>query len=207
MADRIRRAAVYGRKWVHYNSNALPWNRLAIHRAFASREAFVRWPVEGNILQALRNGWLTIGRGVTLEPHVWISILGGRLSIGDYTRLTFGVFVSVVDSVDIGAHCGFGNGSFISDGNHRFDEPDRPWQWQGMVSKGPLRIEDNVWVGANVAIMGGLTIGERCVIGANSVVTSDLPPRTVCGGVPAKVIRKIEDEADLPVPWVRETRV
>jgi acetyltransferase-like isoleucine patch superfamily enzyme len=76
-----------------------------------------------------------------------------------------------------------------------------------MVSKGPLRIEDNVWVGANVAIMGGLTIGERCVIGANSVVTSDLPARTVCGGIPAKVIRKIEDEADLPGPWVRETRV
>ena len=62
----------------------------------------------------------------------------------------------------------FANGCFVTDGNHRFDDPDKPVPWQGFTSKGPTRIGDNVWCGANVVITSGVTIGERCVIGANS---------------------------------------
>ena len=69
----------------------------------------------------------------------------------------------------------FANGCFVTDGNHRFDDPTRPVPWQGFTTKGPTRIGDNVWCGANVVITSGVTIGERCVIGANSVVTTDLP--------------------------------
>ena len=62
----------------------------------------------------------------------------------------------------------FANGCFVTDGNHRFDDPDTPVTWQGFTTKGPTRIGDNVWCGANVVITSGVTIGERCVIGANS---------------------------------------
>ena len=63
--------------------------------------------------------------------------------------------------------------------------------WQGFTSKGPTRIGDNVWCGAHVVITSGVTIGERCVIGANSVVTHDMPPFSVAAGAPAGVIRTI----------------
>jgi acetyltransferase-like isoleucine patch superfamily enzyme len=60
--------------------------------------------------------------------------------------------------------------------------------WQGFSSKGPTRLGDNVWLGANVVVTSGVTIGERCVVGANSVVTADLPPRSIAAGAPARPI-------------------
>ncbi len=57
----------------------------------------------------------------------------------------------------------------------------------------PVVIEDNVWIGANVTIMPGVTIGRHSVVGAGSMVNKDVPPDTVVAGVPAKIIRKIED--------------
>ncbi len=59
--------------------------------------------------------------------------------------------------------------------------------WQGFTSKGPTRIGDNVWCGAHVVVTSGVTIGERCVIGANSVVTDDIPPFSIAAGAPARV--------------------
>jgi acetyltransferase-like isoleucine patch superfamily enzyme len=94
--------------------------------------------------------------------------------------------------VSIGEHCMVANGCLITDGNHRFDDPEKPVPWQGFTSKGPTRIGDNCWLGANVVVTSGVTIGERCVIGANSVVTQDVPPRTIAAGAPARVIREID---------------
>jgi acetyltransferase-like isoleucine patch superfamily enzyme len=64
--------------------------------------------------------------------------------------------------------------------------------WQGFSSKGPTRVGDNVWCGANVVVTTGVTVGERSVIGANSVVTSDIPPFSLAAGVPARVLREID---------------
>ena len=64
--------------------------------------------------------------------------------------------------------------------------------WQGFTSKGPTRLGSNVWCGANVVVTSGVTIGERCVIGANSVVTTDLPPYSIAAGAPAKVLRAVQ---------------
>lgn len=55
----------------------------------------------------------------------------------------------------------------------------------------PIRIDDNVWIGANVVIMKGVHIGENCIIGINSVVTKDIPANSVAAGVPCKVIRSL----------------
>jgi acetyltransferase-like isoleucine patch superfamily enzyme len=84
------------------------------------------------------------------------------------------------------------NGCFVSDGEHRFDDPDRPVPWQGFTTSGPTVIGDNCWLGAHVVVTSGVTIGERCVIGANSVVTHDVEPFTVAAGVPARPLRRIE---------------
>jgi acetyltransferase-like isoleucine patch superfamily enzyme len=183
---------LWGQKWRWYQHNALPWNRARIHYELARRRAFTRWPVHGNVLEMLLDGRLEIGEHVLLEPGVWLT--GGetaRIRIGQGTFLNLGVQVAATDLVEIGAHCMLANGCFVSDANHRFDDPTRPVPWQGFTSKGPTRIGDNVWLGANVVVTSGVTIGERCVVGANSVVTRDLPPRTIAAGAPARVLRPI----------------
>jgi acetyltransferase-like isoleucine patch superfamily enzyme len=186
-------ARLWAQKWRWYERNSLPWNRARIHWEFARRQAFVRWPVHGNVLEALREGRLEIGAGTLFEPGVWITAPGdARVRIGEGSFLNLGVMVASVELVEIGSHCMFANGCFVTDGNHRFDDPDRPVPWQGFTTKGPTRVGDNTWCGANVVITSGVTVGERSVIGANSVVTEDLPPFSIAAGSPARVLRRIE---------------
>jgi acetyltransferase-like isoleucine patch superfamily enzyme len=193
VSDRLRRAQIYYRKWRFWERSSLPWRRLALHREFMAREAYMRWPIQGNVLEALRQGRLEIGRNVHLEPYVWLSVLQhGHLTLGEGVALNQGVFISVVDEVSIGAHTGVGNGSFISDGMRNFGDTSRPFMRSGLWSKGPTIIGENVWVGVNCIITAGVTIGDWCIIGANSVVTKDVPSGTVVGGVPARVIREVE---------------
>ena len=179
-------------KWRWYEQNSVPWKRARIHWEFARREAFVRWPVHGNVLEALGEGRLEIGKQVLFEPGVWITAPDrARVRIGGGTFLNQGVMIAAVELVEIGEHCMLANGCFVTDGAHRFDDPDRPVPWQGFTTKGPTRLGANVWLGANVVVTSGVTIGERCVIGANSVVTRDIPAFSVAAGAPAKVLRPI----------------
>ena len=158
--------------------------------------------MHGNVLEMLLEGRLEVGEHVLLEPNVWLTAPApGRIRIGGGTFLNLGVQVAAVELVEIGEHCMFANGCFVTDGNHRFDDPDRPVTWQGFTSKGPTRIGDNVWCGANVVVTSGVTIGERCVIGANSVVTTDLPPYSIAAGSPARVLR---DDRHIPRTRLRE---
>jgi acetyltransferase-like isoleucine patch superfamily enzyme len=186
-------ARLWAQKWHWYERNSLPWNRVRIHWKLMRQRAFARWPIEGNVLEMLRQGRLELGDGVLFEPGVWITgDEPARIRIGEGTFLNRNVMVAAVELVEIGAHCMFANGCFVTDGNHRFDDPEMPVPWQGFSTKGPTRVGDNVWCGANVVITSGVTVGERCVIGSNSVVTQDLPPFSIAAGVPARVLRTIE---------------
>ena len=190
--DLARQAKLWAQKWRWYERNNLPWNRARIHWELMRREAFARWPLHGDVLEAFGDGRLEIGAHTLLEPHVWITAPApGRVRIGAGTFLNLGVMVAAVELVEIGSHCMLANGCFVTDGNHRFDDPDKPVPWQGFTTKGPTRIGDNVWLGANVVVTSGVTIGERCVIGSNSVVTEDIPPFSIAAGAPAKVLRAV----------------
>jgi acetyltransferase-like isoleucine patch superfamily enzyme len=191
--DLAQRARLWTQKWRWYERNSLPWRRAWIHWEFLRREAFVRWPVHGNVLEALREGRLELGRETLLEPHVWITAPGiARVRIGRGTFLNLGVMLAADELVEIGDHCMLANYCFVSDSSHRYDDPDRPVTWQGFESRGPTRIGDNCWLGASVVVTSGVTIGERCVIGANSVVTEDLEPFSLAAGAPARTVRRIE---------------
>jgi acetyltransferase-like isoleucine patch superfamily enzyme len=191
--DTRGRARLWLQKWRWYERNSLPWNRARIHWELMRREAFARWPVHGNVLETLREGRLEIGANVLLEPGVWLTAPApARIRIGAGTFLNLGVMVAAAELVEIGEHCMLANGCFVTDADHRFDDPDKPVPWQGFTTKGPTRLGDNVWCGANVVITGGVTIGKRCVIGANSVVTRDVPAFSVAAGAPAKVLRQVE---------------
>jgi acetyltransferase-like isoleucine patch superfamily enzyme len=191
-AELARRARLWAQKWRWYERNSLPWNRARIHWELMRRQAFVRWPVHGNVLEALREDRLEVGPHTLLEPGVWITAPApARVRIGAGTFLNLGVMVAALELVEIGDHCMFANGCFVTDADHRFDDHDKPVPWQGFTSKGPTRVGDNVWCGANVVITSGVTVGERCVIGANSVVTEDLEPRSIAAGAPARVLKRV----------------
>jgi acetyltransferase-like isoleucine patch superfamily enzyme len=188
---------LYLQKWRWYERNTLPWNRLRIHSEFMRRRAFARWPVHGNLLEAFREGRLEVGEHTLFEPYVWITAPGeARVRIGSQSFLNIGVMVAAHQLVEIGDHCMFANGCFVSDANHRYDDPDKPVPWQGFTTKGPTRVGDNVWCGANVVITSGVTVGERCVIGANSVVTQNLPPFSIVFGAPARVVKRLQRPPD-----------
>jgi acetyltransferase-like isoleucine patch superfamily enzyme len=186
---------LWAQKWRWYERNSLPWNRARIHWQLMRRGAFARWPLEGNVLEALQQGRLTVGEGALFEPGVWITAPGSaRVSIGEGTFLNRGVMVAAQQLVEIGAHCMLANGCFVTDANHRFDDLHKPITWQGFDGKGPTRIGENCWLGTNVVVTSGVTIGERCVIGANSVVTHDIEPSSIAAGSPARVLRQITYE-------------
>jgi len=193
VSEQLRHGRLWWAKWRWYERNSLPWNRLAIHRELMRREAFARWPMHGNVLEALREGRLEIGAQTLFEPNVWITAPGrARVHIGVGTFLNIGVMIAAQELVEIGDHCMLANGCFVSDSSHRYDDPAKPITWQGFDSKGPTRIGDNCWLGAHCVVTSGVTIGERCVIGANSVVTKDVAPYSIVAGAPAKLIRKID---------------
>jgi len=188
-----RQARHYHQRSVFLSAkNNRPWVRARIAWEFMRRESHICRPYYGPILPPLRQGRLEIGRGVLLLPGCWITAPEeATIRIGSGTTLNMGVMVAAYERVDIGAHCMFANGCFISDADHRFDDPTRNLSHQGYRVKGPTVIGDNVWCGVNVAVLGGVTIGERSVIGANSVVVDDIEPYCVAAGAPAKVIRRI----------------
>jgi acetyltransferase-like isoleucine patch superfamily enzyme len=184
-------AKLWLQKWRWYNRSRLPWNSARLHLELARRQAFARGPVHGNVLEMLRDGRLEIGPHAYFEPGVWLTSEAGSISIGAGCLLNLNVMIAAVDAVSLGEHCMVANGCLITDGNHRFDDPDVPVPWQGFTSKGPVTIGDNVWLGANAVVTSGVTIGRRAVIGANSVVLEDVPAFAIAAGAPARVLKQI----------------
>ena len=178
-------------RWYERNHRLI--RRLRIDRHAARGGFFVRHPVEGELLEALDEGRLRIGEGTLFEPGCWITMAPeAEIEIGAGCFLNRNTMVAAQGRVAIGDHVMFANGCFVGDAEHRYDDPELPITWQGFSSKGPVTIGDNVWFGVNCVVTGGVSVGERCVVGANSVVTTDLPARHVCAGAPARPLREIE---------------
>jgi acetyltransferase-like isoleucine patch superfamily enzyme len=109
----------------------------------------------------------------------------GRIEIGAGTVFTYDVVIQCSTSIAIGERCMFGQATLVVDGNHRFRDLDQPMLAQGYDYR-PIRIADDATVTTKCTIIADL--GERCFVGANSVVTKPVPPFSVAAGVPAKVI-------------------
>jgi acetyltransferase-like isoleucine patch superfamily enzyme len=179
------------RRW--YERNRLLRRRWRINRHAARGGFFIRHPVEGEVLEALDSGRLTVGADTLFEPGCWLT-LGpeARIEIGHGCFLNRETMFAALERIEVGDHVMFANSCFVGDADHAYDDPDVPVTWQGFVPRGPVRIGDNVWFGVNCVVTGGVEIGDRAVIGANSVVTQDIPPGVIAAGAPAKVIHEIE---------------
>jgi maltose O-acetyltransferase len=136
-----------------------------------------------------REGKIVIGdRTLLLGTTVPLEIVahdGGRVQIGSQTFINYGVSISAHESVVIGDRCQIGQYCIIQDNDYH-DIEDK---WQ-VPPSAPVVIEDRAWLGARVIVLKGVRIGHDAVIGAGSVVTKDIAPRTIAAGAPARVIRR-----------------
>jgi acetyltransferase-like isoleucine patch superfamily enzyme len=140
----------------------------------------------GFALRILENGTLELGSGVEFRRNFLFEIAGnGRVSIGDRCVFTGLGLIQCTTSVDIAPDVIMGQGLLIADGTHRFRDPDRSFSDQGYDFR-PIRIGQGAVGHTNVIITNN--VGERAVIGANSVVTRPIPPYCLAVGAPAKVV-------------------
>lgn len=146
--------------------------------------------------RVLNGSRIAIGRNVLIGAGSWLivpaDVAGSEpvLVIGDRVRMNQ-TSISAVSSVIIEEAAAFARGVYISDHSHGMDDPDLPIRDQPIARIAPVRIGRGAWLGQNVVVLPGVTIGAGSVIGANSVVRHDIPPRSVAVGSPARVIRQL----------------
>jgi acetyltransferase-like isoleucine patch superfamily enzyme len=139
---------------------------------------------------------LTAGGEVLLEPGVVVqrgatlaTRPGSKLAIGGESRIGPDIVISVAEQVTLGRSVLTAARCYISDHNHQFSDPERPVLQQGMTPPRPVSIGDGSWLGINVCILAGVSLGRNCVVAANSVVTTSFPDYSVIGGAPARLLR------------------
>jgi acetyltransferase-like isoleucine patch superfamily enzyme len=145
-------------------------------------------------------GKVFIGDDVRIEAGAVLYAVKryGDSTHGGYIRIGQGSFANRLFNatsafgIDIGERVVFGPNVFLCDFDHGFSEPGQDRLASSLVSKGPIRIGDRCWIGANSFVSSGVTLGPDCVVGANSVVTRSFPAFTVIGGAPAKAIRTFD---------------
>ncbi|HOT90753.1 MAG TPA: acyltransferase [Anaerolineae bacterium] len=163
-------------------------------------------------------GHIRLGNGVYVDEGVYIHACPGGVSIGANTLVMHGAILHVYNFRNL-PHAGItiGRDSLIGEYNvirgqggvrigdrvytsplvqivavnHVFDDPTRPFVKQGITAQG-IVIEDDVWIGAGAIITDGVRVGRGAVVAAGAVVTRDVAPHTVVGGVPARVLREID---------------
>lgn len=138
---------------------------------------------------------MSIGSGVLIGAGSWLIVPqqrepGPNIVIGDRVRINT-TSISAVHRVELEEGVAIARGCYISDHSHGFADPDIPIRDQLIDRVAPVLIRRGAWLGQNVVVLPGVTIGRGSVVGANSVVRSDVPDRTVVAGTPARVIREL----------------
>jgi acetyltransferase-like isoleucine patch superfamily enzyme len=127
-----------------------------------------------------------ISRNCIIQGKTGPVVIQERTDIGCNVVISSGGGISIGKAVLIGGNCYIGGGRYLT------DRLDLPMLDQGVYSKGPVVIEDDVWLGAGATVLDGVHIGKGCVVGAGAVVTKDIPDYAIAVGVPARVIRHRE---------------
>lgn len=148
-------------------------------------------------------GTKLVGGGIRIEEKAQImpysmivSLEKGVIEIGEGTTISMFSRIASLGYVKFGKYVEMGPNCFIADFNHEYENVDKPIKLQGLRfvesndGKPNVEIGDGSWLGTHVVIAGNVKIGKHCVIGANSVVTKDIPDYCVAVGIPAKIIKK-----------------
>ena len=137
---------------------------------------------------------IVLDDGVTVRPYAQIWSGGGTVRIGRGSEIGERCRISIANSLEIGEKVLLSPNVYITDCDHEYRNIDVPVIEQGIVQKGQaVSIGDGSYIGINTVIVGNVKIGKHCVIGANSVVTKDVPDYSVAVGIPARVIKNIKN--------------
>lgn len=173
------------------------WIRNSFHKCGPG--FYVKGPIY------LKGGkYITIGNNFIAEYRfrleAWDEFQGVKYNpqilIGDNVVFNPDCHIGCIDKIEIGNNVLFASKVFIEDCSHgKIDKisVEIPPTERILISKGPIVIEDNVWVGESVAILPNVRIGKNSVIGANAVVTKSFPPYSIIGGNPAKLIKNLAE--------------
>lgn len=172
---------------------------VMLHYGFAYRQLSIGKNVQAWGSIGLDNG-VQIGANSKLYKKVYLEAnvrVGDNVEIrcnrGNSVRIGANSTVNrgslIFGTVHISRDCLIGPQCSIIGSNHVFDDVSLPINQQGLTSKG-INIRSNVWLGANVTVIDGVTIGENSIIGAASVVTKNIPPDVIAVGNPARVIKR-----------------
>jgi acetyltransferase-like isoleucine patch superfamily enzyme len=129
------------------------------------------------------------------EKGVSVQEFTPRLVIGNRVTATGNLQISALKEIIIEDDVMFASNIFICDAFHGYDNIDIPYKYQPMCKIAPIKIGMGCWIGQNVVIMPGVTIGQMSIIGANTVVTRSVPPRSIAIGNPARVTKEWDDKS------------
>lgn len=136
---------------------------------------------------------ITLENAVTIRPYAQIWSGGGTVRIGQGSEIGERCRISIANSLNMGQKVLLSPNVYITDCDHEYRNLKVPVIDQGIVQKEQtVTIGDGSYIGINAVIVGNVKIGKHCVIGANSVVTKDVPDYCVAVGSPAKVIKRIQ---------------
>lgn len=154
-------------------------------------------------VKIVNRGNMKFGRNVIVRPSTGLYTnpsvtmeLGDNVEIGNHSTMASHHHIVIEKDVLTGPHV------FIADYNHEYRNVNLPVWRQGEFApkESEVIIGEGSWLGTNVVVVGKVRIGKHCVIGANSVVTKDIPDYSVAAGIPAKVIKRYDFEKE---EWVR----
>jgi galactoside O-acetyltransferase len=134
---------------------------------------------------------ITFGNQTSVGSYNFFSANGGSIEVGSFVSFNRNVHMnaSVGGSIKIDDFCLIGPNVVMRTANHNYEDLQTPIRQQGHIT-GDIHLEKNVWIGSNVVILKDVRIGEGSIIAAGSVVNKDIPPFTIAGGVPIKIIKK-----------------
>ncbi len=151
--------------------------------AFSTIEDYVRIESTDNVRSHISIGFRSkIKQGTILNSYDGLIKIGNRVTIGPYCFIGGHGGVTIGDCTMTAGQC------YISAANH-ISTKGEMIRFQGEKAEG-IFIGRSVWLGANVIVLDGVSIGDGCIIGAGSVVTMDMPPNTICYGLPCKPIKE-----------------
>jgi acetyltransferase-like isoleucine patch superfamily enzyme len=143
-------------------------------------------------------GWssVRIGRKVVIAAGSILNVNHRdgqpRIVIGDYSFVGRGSFFSSGDRIEIGAYAMLSPGGRFLGAHHHYDDPMRPYITTGVSQGGTIRLGVNCMTGADVTILGPVSVGHGCVIGAGALVTHDVPRFSLVIGRPARIIKRYD---------------
>ena len=177
----------FRRVFIHYSSIIKCPSKIVVHGNLSiDRHCYIDALSEEGI--CFGNN-VSIGKNTTIECSGSLKSVGKGLVVGNNVGLGTHGFFGCAGGVEIGDNTIFGNYVSLHSENHNFNQIEMPRRLQGVHRKG-IKIGKDCWIGAKSTILDGTSLGDGCIVAAGAVVRGEIPPYSIVGGIPAKVIKK-----------------